>query len=254
MNKKPLGRKNYGSIPHLPNSRLGIGDHSCSDGQAKIATLYTRDKFDEVIVQEKLDGSNVGIARIDNWIYPLSRSGYLATTSPYKQHHLFADWVRNNADRFLSVLENGERLIGEWLALAHGTRYDLFHEPFVVFDIMIDDVRLCYDEFDKKVSNANFVKPFLIHRGDAFSVNSALDVLGKYGHHGAIDPVEGAVWRVERNRETGKKGERKKAVDFLVKYVRQDKEDGKYLQSVSGQEEIWNWTNGKSNTSKINNG
>jgi len=49
--KKPLGRKNYGSIPHLPNSRMGIGDHSCHEGQARIATIKARDKNDEVFVQ-----------------------------------------------------------------------------------------------------------------------------------------------------------------------------------------------------------
>jgi len=51
--------------------------------------------------------------------------------------------------------------------------------------------------------------------------------------HGAIDPVEGAVWRCERNG----------VVDFLGKYVRQDKEDGKYLNGVNGieREPIYNW-------------
>lgn len=50
--KKPLGIKNYGSIAHLPNSRMGEGDHKISDGQARIATIKTRDKHDRVIVQE----------------------------------------------------------------------------------------------------------------------------------------------------------------------------------------------------------
>jgi hypothetical protein len=53
--KKPLGIKNSGSIGHLPNSRMGEGDHKCPDGQARIATLKTRDKHDRIIVQEKLD-------------------------------------------------------------------------------------------------------------------------------------------------------------------------------------------------------
>ena len=52
-----------------------------------------------------------------------------------------------------------------------------------------------------------------------------------FGFYGALDPVEGAVWRVER----------KDTVDFLVKYVRPDKVDGSYLDSVTGQEPVWNW-------------
>ena len=85
-NTKPLGIKNYGSIAHLPNSRMGAGDHHCDKGQARIATEKARDRHDTIIVQEKLDGSNVGAARIDGAIYPLGRAGYLADTSKFRQN------------------------------------------------------------------------------------------------------------------------------------------------------------------------
>ena len=65
--------------------------------------------------------------------------------------------------------------------------------------------------------------------------------LSKHGFHGALDPVEGAVWRVERDKPTGKKGERRHIVDCLVKYVRPGKLDGMYLPELSGQESVWNW-------------
>lgn len=45
---KPLGQKAYGSIPHLPGSRLGPGDHHCHEGQAKIATEKARDKHEQL--------------------------------------------------------------------------------------------------------------------------------------------------------------------------------------------------------------
>lgn len=110
---KPLGHKSYGSIPHLPGSRLGTGDHHCHEGQAKIATEKVRDKYDKVIVQEKLDGSNVGIAKINGEIIALTRSGYVATTSPYIQHHYFSAWVAENKQRFTDILKDGERICGE---------------------------------------------------------------------------------------------------------------------------------------------
>ena len=43
---KPFGRLSYGSIPHLPGSRLGSGDHHITEGQARILTVKTRDKHD----------------------------------------------------------------------------------------------------------------------------------------------------------------------------------------------------------------
>ena len=89
-----------------------------------------------IIVQEKLDGSNVAIAKIDNKIVALTRAGYLATSSPFQQHHYFGRWVEENEKRFFELLREKERLSGEWLALAHGTRYELKHEPFVAFDLI----------------------------------------------------------------------------------------------------------------------
>jgi hypothetical protein len=240
--QKPLGIKNYGSIGHLPNSRMGPSDRKCPDGQAKIATLKTRDKHDRVIVQEKLDGSNVGVALVNGILCPLTRAGYLADTSPYEQHWRFAQWVYTQQDRFLAVLEEGERLCGEWLLQAHGTRYNLPHEPFVAFDLMRGSSRATYAELSNRLSDGDFVMPRLLHEGTPLSVEDALVAIALSGH-GALDPVEGAVWRVERNNliNPGKSGERQWQVDFLVKYVRPDKVDGLYLPEISGKPEpIWN--------------
>ena len=147
---KPLGQKAYGSIGHLPESRMGPGDHKLPEGQAAIATTKARDKHDVVIVTEKLDGSCCAVALLNGSLLALGRAGHLAQTSPYEQHQLFAAWVRHNEPLF-DFLQDGERIVGEWLAQAHGTRYD-FHnpfnpggpiiEPFCAFDLMRDDVRL----------------------------------------------------------------------------------------------------------------
>lgn len=194
---KPLMRKAYGSIPHLPNSRMGSGDHCCSWGQAKIATEKARDKHDLIIVQEKLDGSNVCVAKIDGKLYPLNRAGYPANTSPYKQHQIFHKWAILNYSRFDNILQNGERICGEWLLQAHGTRYNLKHEPFVAFDILGGQVgQLTYDTFKERVNNA-FITPHIVSIGSPISVSEAMKCLGDFGFHGAIDKVEGVVYRIE---------------------------------------------------------
>lgn len=232
MSDKPLGHKNYGSIGHLPGSRRGPGDHGVNEGQARICTLKARDRHDLIIVQEKLDGSNVGVARIGDQIVALGRAGYRAETSRFEQHQLFAYWVRLHTDRFLRVLRDGERLVGEWLAQAHGTRYDLDRvdgEPFVAFDLMRGQERATHAELIARVLG-EFETPKLLSMGAPFSIQQAMDAVRVSGH-GAIDPVEGAVWRVERQ---GK-------VDFLAKYVRPDKVDGCYLPDIAGCEPVWNW-------------
>lgn len=235
-NPKPLGGRAYGSIPHLPHSRMGLGDHHITHGQARICTKEARDRHDVVIVQEKLDGSCVSVARIESEfdgpaITSLTRAGYCAITSPFEQHHLFADWVTANAGRFHALLGVGERVVGEWLAQAHGTRYNLTHDPFVAFDIMRGDKRLPFKVAYSRLEAAGLVTPYTISVGSPMSVVAAMNALGQFGKHGATEPVEGVVYRVER------KGE----VDFLAKFVRPEKTDGKYLPELTGHDPVWNW-------------
>jgi hypothetical protein len=226
---KPLSKKAYGSIPHLPGSRLGVGDHHCSPGQARIACEKARDKHDLIIVQEKLDGSCCAVAKIEGEIIALGRAGYLATSSKYSVHHSFEKYVRANEHRFDELLYEGERVVGEYLAQAVGTRYDLPHEPFVPFDIMTGTIRNPFALFQSRILLNDFTPPKLLHKGSPLSIAEALENIKESGH-GALDKVEGAIWRVER----------KGVVDFLVKYVRHDKEDGKYFPEKNDGITVWN--------------
>lgn len=229
---KPLGHKAYGSIPHLPGSRRGPGDHGISEQQGRILTEKARDKHDVVYVTEKVDGSNVCVARVNGKILALGRAGYLAQTSPYEQHQLFAAWARKNENVF-DFLDEGMRLSGEWMIQAHGTKYSGVEElPLVVFDVFEGKERLPVSQWILALEQ---MKPPLfpmhvLHVGRACSVEMAMERLGDYGYCGAQDPAEGAVWRVERQGR----------YDFMAKYVRPDKEDGKYLENVTGKEPVWN--------------
>jgi hypothetical protein len=231
--RKPLGRKSYGSIGHLPGSRLGPGDHHVNEGQARICTVKARDRHDAIIVQVKLDGSCCSVWRgADDRILALGRAGYLAETSRFEQHQLFADWVRERADIFRDLLKPGERCVGEWLAQAHGTRYELAHAPYVVFDLMVEDTRRPVSEVDERVSAAGLPTPAIVSYGGPVSIEMAMQEAGRLAAwHGHLDPVEGVVYRVER------KGQ----VEYLAKYVRPEKVDGHYLPEVSGQPAVWNW-------------
>jgi hypothetical protein len=223
---KPLGRKSYGSIGHLPCSRMGPADHHVEAGMARICTERARDKHDRIIVQEKLDGSCVAVALLGDDVVALGRAGYPAQSSKYEMHQLFAHWVRENEARFRVVLRDGERVVGEWLAQAHGTLYDLGgREPFGAFDIMRADVRLPFDQFRERIALGDLATPSLLHDGAPLSVEEAMRRHAT--QQWPCDEVEGVVYRVER----------KGVVDFLAKYVRPDKVDGKYLDG----EPIWQW-------------
>jgi len=224
---KPLGIKAYGSIPHLPGSRRGPGDKGLSEDQARICTSKARDKHDLIIVQEKLDGSCVAVAQINGEIVPLIRAGYKAAEADYAQHHHFAKWVKKHKFCFLDLLGEGERCVGEWLLQAHGTKYELKHEPFVAFDIMRGHDRCLSSDLYWRCREVGIPTPALLHMGGPLSIDQALTLLD-LGHHGG-EP-EGAVWRVERHFK----------VDFLGKYVKPSKVDGCFLESVTGKGPVWN--------------
>lgn len=220
---KPLGHKSYESIPHLPGSKRGPADRGVEGGQARIATEKTRDFKDLVIIQEKLDGSNVSVARINGEIVFLTRAGYTAESSPYEQHHQFHKWagVQHKYGRWEWIRE-GERLCAEWLIMPHGTVYK-DHTLFVAFDIMRNrHERATYAELLYRCGNTDIVTPNLIHMGGPAKPKWITKKLGM-GKHGAQEKPEGAVWRIERE---GK-------VDFLCKFIRHDFVPGKYIPELN---------------------
>lgn len=231
QDRKPLGGRGYGSTPHLLNSRLGEGDYHIHEGQALILTERARDRYDRIIVTEKLDGSCVTVAKKDGFILPVTRAGYLASESPWRIHRMFAEWVEPRKQRFDEILGEGDRVAGEWLAVAHGTKYAFrsVDELFVGFAIIQGrKKRLLHDEVRYRFSRVDVVGAHVISDGPPLSEQQAMELLGPHGRHNALEQVEGAVWVCER----------KGGVDFLAKHVVQNKVDGKYLSGIGGNDNV----------------
>lgn len=229
---KPLGKKNYGSIPHLLGSKLGKADKYITQGEHNILTKKIRDKNDFIVVTEKYDGSNVGIARINNKIVALTKSGYLAETSPYKQHHVFSKWVKENNHRFW-MLEENERLVGEWMYQVHSLKYKIYLEPFVLFDYFrCDNTRMPYSKLIK-IMRDEFIMPRILYFGNnSISINDSLYKLNQIHNHNirCIDKPEGIVYRIERFNK----------FNFMAKFVRDDYVAGKYIVNKTEDELIYN--------------
>lgn len=238
--EKPFLRKMYGSIPHLPGSKYGDRrDRGVTPGESKRFTERCK-VGDKIIVTEKLDGSSVAVAKKDGRIIALMRAGYPCISSPYTQHRYFSLWVEERRCHFFDLLQEGEWICGEWLAQAHGTIYEIrpFRQPFVAFDMFQskekgNSERLLYHEFTDRVHGAGFIPhaPILWYDFDACSIDNAMKALGPNGHYGALEEAEGAVWRIERDGKC----------HALAKFVRPEKEPGKYLEGVTGKPPIWNW-------------
>jgi hypothetical protein len=226
---RALGRAAYHKISHLPGSRLGPSDR-CLSAQQAARCLSSGRPGDRVIVQEKLDGSCVAAWRDGDRVLALGRDGRLAATSPFIGRRQWAAFVTAHHARFLALLCDGERVVGEWLTIAHGTRYTLPHAPFVAFDLLRGDDHTPWDVFSSRAAAHGFTTPALLHAGGPLSIADALTALGPHGHHGALDPPEGAVWRVERGPR----------VCFLAKFVLPNKTDGALLPEHTGADYVLN--------------
>ena len=223
----------YGSIPHLPGSRAAK-DKTVDAAQAARCLDPSRPRAGEtVIVQEKLDGSCVVVGRDENGVIEArGREGGLAAESRNDARRMFAAWVSEHAARFDKVIAPGELLVGEWLALVHGTRYALAHEPFVAFDLLLPSrQRSTVDALAARVAGAGLRTPAVVHRGSPIAIDAACMLLGAHGQHGAVDPPEGLVYRVERGDD----------VVLVAKWVGQHKVDGAYLPENTGREALYHW-------------
>lgn len=223
----------YPSIPHLPGSRCA-SDRTVPPGIARRCVDPSCVlEGAEVIVQEKLDGSCVAVVRRDGELLALGRDGRPCAESGNEARRWFAAWVREQRARFSFVAE-GEVLAGEWLALVHGTRYALEHEPFVPFDLIAGGRRATTDELARRLDGSGLIMPRIVHRGGPIAIEDAVRRLGDGGLHGAIDPPEGLVYRVERGDE----------VLHVTKWVRPSKVDGSLLPENSGAPALYHWRPG----------
>jgi len=219
--------KNYNSIPHLSTSKLTQqADKKISKQQEDNLTKYPKDWKDLIVVTEKIDGSNVGIVKEKDKLFAITRSGFLAKESNYKQHNLFASWVEKNQSMF-SWLLDGWRIAGEWCIQAHGILYNITGmSPFLAFDIFNDkNKQIDFLSFLMLCAKYKIAYAPVLHIGQPISIKNAVKLLDK-GHYGNPEKPEGVVYRLERQG----------ACCYMAKWVRHDKEDGKYLK----EQEVFN--------------
>lgn len=232
----------YPSIGHLPGSRTGPRDRTVSTSMARACTDPSAARADTTVtVQEKLDGSCVMVARVGGVVTALGREGRRASESPNVGRRMFARWVAREAARFEALLDANEeeRAVGEWLALVHGTRYALTHEPFVLFDLVTgggrrETVRAPSVVVEARARAHAFTTPRVLHRGAPLPIATARALLGANGHHGAHEGAEGVVYRVER-------GDR---VFVVAKVVEPSKVDGALLPENTGAPALFNFHDG----------
>ena len=120
--------------PHTPHLAW-LGTSPPRDD--KVLTREEADRLlaQEVIVEEKLDGANLGISlSADGKLKFQNRGQYL--TAPFTgQFSRLNGWAAQHQQALSEILPPGTILVGEWLAARHSIAYEKLPDWFVAFDI-----------------------------------------------------------------------------------------------------------------------
>ena len=120
----------YPRTPHLFGS-LGTADDKHL-GPAE-SNRFIADS--SLIVEEKIDGTNVGIHFTDAGDLVLQCRGHLITEGMHPQYDLFKQWASVKRIVLEERLENRFILFGEWVYARHSIHYRALTHYFFEFDV-----------------------------------------------------------------------------------------------------------------------
>ncbi|MFH2123421.1 MAG: RNA ligase family protein [Pseudomonadota bacterium] len=121
-------------FPHIPHI-VWLGEGSPRDDKVLSPTEAEALLVAEVVVEEKLDGANLGISvNSDGMLHLQNRGQYLA--EPFSgQFKKLTAWLTPRADDLISMLGGNLIIFGEWCAARHSVDYDRLPDYFMVFDV-----------------------------------------------------------------------------------------------------------------------
>lgn len=143
----------------------------------------------EMIVEEKMDGANIGIIRHDKG-FSLQKRGSLVGPSEHEQFHFFNNWAHvQNYDKIMA-LPKGSLLYGELLYAQHTIFYDKLPDYVLIFDVKINGKWLDYDKRIEFCQKYNFHTVPFIARG-SFDKNELMKLVPTVSKYGSM--AEGIV-------------------------------------------------------------
>jgi len=200
----------YPRTPHLFGSK-GTEDDRHMGPAASAAFIADP----SLIVEEKLDGTNVGIHFNSKNRMILQCRGHEITEGMHPQYDLFKQWVAVKRPVLETVLSDRHILFGEWLYARHSVHYLALPHFFFEFDIY-DKEAGCFLTLDRRLQMLDgtgiYTVP-IVHRG-AIKTEEILKLIKSSAYAANFDNplsgktdnlMEGLYLRLEdRNKVTGR--------------------------------------------------
>lgn len=121
--------------PHTPH--LAVLSATAPRGDKVLTSREVGDLLaGEVIVEEKIDGANLGLSRAeDGNLAVQNRGAFLARSAAAEQFRPLWGWLGPRRDRLLEALGAQRILFGEWCYARHSVAYTRLPDWFLMFDV-----------------------------------------------------------------------------------------------------------------------
>ncbi|MCE9547046.1 MAG: RNA ligase family protein, partial [Planctomycetia bacterium] len=120
----------YPRTPHLFGSKGTADDKHLSEAESR---RFIADG--SLIVEEKIDGTNVGIHFTSAGAMVLQCRGHLITEGMHPQYDLFKQWATVKRSVLEEALRDHLILFGEWMYARHSIHYRQLPHYFFEFDM-----------------------------------------------------------------------------------------------------------------------
>jgi hypothetical protein len=187
----------FHKFPHTPHL-FWLGQGAPRDDKVLSPAEVAAFLAGEVLVEEKVDGANLGISLDPNRrLRAQSRGNYLAPGKSHAQWNLLWPWLAQRQPALEDGLQGGLILFGEWCCARHSVPYDSLPDWFLAFDIFEIQSRRFWsvERRNQWIKDRDIVSVPQVSRG-RFQKNQLPALLGqsKVGHV----PMEGIYLRREK--------------------------------------------------------
>lgn len=131
---RDYGLNDFFRFPHTPHLAW-LGSGSPRDDKVLSPSEVTNLLTDEVVVEEKLDGANVGLSLAPDGSVRAQNRGQYLTESHGGQFARLPAWLAQHSDSLHSILTPDIILFGEWCAARHSLDYAALPDWFLLFDV-----------------------------------------------------------------------------------------------------------------------
>jgi len=182
-------------FPHTPHltglpSKPSRADRVLSNAEVK---TFLRG---EVIIEEKVDGANLGISvSPENHLVVQNRGAFIERTTSEQFKPLWG-WLNIRADELTLLLGQNLILFGEWCFAVHSVRYSRLPDWFIGFDIYDRHAGRYYssDRRDRTLSSLQLFTVPRIGKGH-YSVSQLMRILEEEHSSFGTEKLEGLYLR-----------------------------------------------------------